>query len=955
MNFFRLIIISLFFSFQAYSQEFTIDSLEIEAHLQTDGSIEVTEKINFEFTKNNSQIIKLLPTQFHIRFIPDSLKSLRAEPTSSHFIKFYDIKVENFKYEIFETYNTLQINILSKDEYFAKKQKIIIHYKISSLINPYKKYDELEWQWIENNWNTEIKNLRLGFYLPRNTKIDKKNLLLQKNNRNSEDNFFYQTLENKIFIKSNFPLQKQENLTFRLKLPKNYIKSAYKIKNINRFIKINPNGSCNFIDSLEVVFTNFQNGFIYEIARFAKNKHEKTDIFLKFLTEKNPYKIQIREKSDTYQFHIGSATNEKFFSGKQIIRLEYQTWGNLISENELNYFSLNFPPFNALLEPINQNIFIQNNSYSNSYKIIKHEKLYSNYKIDTGIYRIKNLKYKALENLTLQLPKATIEKIPNTEILKNSQLYYTNNLNIRIKILRNKTVEVRKEIENFYFHSYKKGEIFPFEHKIPLKIFTTDFNFNSSNSFITSRNVLFTDIYKPYYSKIEFSANSLKKQNSNEITINWLAQYHNQTESKVYICTKIYDIVNQTDTGTFVNIPLLTQSNESVLQTNISIEFENVVNDEKMLFTILAEDTLFKINRFTFVNNTFNANLSLIKGQHTPFSIFIKIPDNYFNRFSLISEINLFLLNNTSLLLPILTLIILLIMNSLLKYLKSKPIIESSKIPTKLSLLEVDFLWNKKIKKGILLATILEWKLQNIIEINKTDTDFELLAINKLAKGKNKIEKTLYKKIFKNKKNISFQNDAKIISHALQKSFNQAIRYIKFNNFLTPGTLGFSKLLKLLALFFLFGSLIFFIQTFTLNQLAVSFFLTSTFLAAFDFIIPQKRHVKNRLHHELLAFSQFIQNTKNQEINTDYTTLTQYFLNGLTYAIVLNKTQNWIEKFENRTLISPFSNNEENAQNIANEYITLLNEIEAKLLNKKKSNFFKQKNKNEIWSPSKLF
>ncbi len=952
MNFFRLLIFSFFLSYQAYSQEFTIDSLEIEAHLQTDGSIEVTEKISFNFLKNNSQIIKLLPSQFHIRFIPDSLKSLRAEPTSSHFIKFYDINVENFKFETFETYNTLQINIFSKEKNFTKKQKIIIHYKISSLINPYNNYDQLEWQWIENNWNTEIKNVKLDFYLPRKTKIDKKNWQLQKNNRISEDDFIYQSIENKIIIKNNYPLKKQENFTFQLKLPKNYIKPAYQIENINRFIKINPNGSCNFIDSIEVVFTNFQNGFIYEIACFAKNKHEKTDIFLKFLTEKNPYKIQIRQKSDTYQFHIGSATDEKFFFGKQIIRLEYQTWGNLISENELNLFSLNFPPFNALLEPLNQNIIIQNNSYSNSYKIIKHEKLFSNYKIDTGIYRIKNLKYKALENLALQLPKATIEKIPNADILKNSQLYYTNNLNIRIKILKNKTVEVKKEIENFYFHSYKKGEIFPFEHKIPLKIFTNDFDYNSSKSFITSRNVLFTDVYKPYYSEIKYSSNCKRKQNSNELAINWLAEFNNQTESKVYISTKIYDIVNHTDSGTFVNIPLLTHSNESVLETNISIEFENDVNKEKLLFTILAEDTLFKINRFTFVDNALKTKLSLIKGQHTPFSILIKIPEDYFNHFSVSSEINLFLLNHAVLLLPAFSFVILLIIFILTKLALKKIINENSKIPKDLSLLETDFLWNNKIKKGILLLTLMQWKIQNFIEINKTDTDFELLTINKLATGKNKVEKTLYKKIFKNNKNISIQKDAKIITHALQKSFNQAIRYIKFNNFLTPGTLGFSKLLKLLALHFLIGSLAFFLQTFVLNQLTISLFFTSTFLAAFSFIIPKKRHVKNRLSYELLSFSQFIQSAKKQDINIDNLELTQYFLNGLLYAYVLNKTQNWIDKFENQSFISPFSNNKENAQTIANECINLLNQMETKLMHKKKILNFHQK---EIWSPSKFF
>ena len=944
------IFISLILNFSAIAEDFYIENFHVKIEILPDGSMEITEKINVNFTAARRGILRTIPFQYHISYLPDSLKSFRAEPTSSYFIKIYDLSVENRQFATTENYNNLEIKIGSPNKLVNGKQEYIIHYKVSGIVNPFSLYDEITWNIIGNEWNVPINKVNFEIHLKKAYALKKSDIQIVTGEKGQQNHDAIYTLNpSQLIGESTKILNPNEGISIALKFQKKYLQTAYKIEKIKSFVKINHNGSCNFVDSIEVNFNNFQNGFIYEIPKFITIENGKQqEIFLKFNTQKNKFKVTIKEKGDFYQFHIGSASNSPMLNGKQIIELQYQTWGSLYKQKNKNFFAWNFFTQSNENYPFDAHFSIKtdksvNLEQSKNLKNSKTKLIASKNKIDANF-----LKTNKPEEILLQLPENTIGNLPDSEIIKSATNYYIDNINVNIKIDNDKLIHFNEKIEINFFENYKKKQPFPLVYNLYRKIYYFDFQHFESRTIRTNRQSFFSDVYKPYYSNIEFSPNTFVNNFASEQQYTWYSELENQNNATMNIKYSVYDITTSTDSGIIVHIPILTNTCEPIKETFCSIELPKPIENEQINCYITYNDSLSKKIPFSIEKNKISLKLGLINAAQTPFAIAIRFPESVFTNISVSSEINLFLINNSTLLIPVFVFFVLLIIWLLIGKEIETTLVVQYHAPENVTPAEAGLLWDNKLHKRDLIALFYYWAAKNYITIIDDGHEISFKLLKNLPKTAKNFEKTIFNSIFYGKKETEIvqlsQFKGKFASK-LQKAFKQMVRHAKTNNFYTPGTYGFGQFLVALSIVTLISSGIVFLNEFRFNQLFISLLSSSIIVFFFGKIMPKRAHFGNKIYKHLIGFAEFIEIAEKERLETLISKNENYFSETIAFAIIMGKGKIWSEKFNELTINKPIDYGKNNlplsTSEFAKKTLNTMHKIEQ-VLNYNSSNSWKR-------------
>ena len=198
---------------KANSNEYTIDSYDIDMVVNENNTFEITEKITANFKVEKHGIYRKIPLYNKIER-NDGTKSKNRAWIS-------DISVSE-KYKVRKENGFVVIKIGSSDKTYTGQRSYTIKYTYDIGKDPLKNADELYFNLIGNQWDTSISNVSFKITMPK--AFDENLLGFSSGNVGSTDdsNVFYTVDENVISGYLTDTLDEEQGLTVRLTLPDGY-------------------------------------------------------------------------------------------------------------------------------------------------------------------------------------------------------------------------------------------------------------------------------------------------------------------------------------------------------------------------------------------------------------------------------------------------------------------------------------------------------------------------------------------------------------------------------------------------------------------------------------------------------------------------------------------------------------------------------------------------------------
>lgn len=199
------------------SGEYSIQSYNIEMSVNENNTFDITEEITAFFKKPKHGIFRKIPTKNRVERLDGT--------TSSNTAKISNISVSEQYTTSWETgYKVIKIG--SEDKEFVGTHKYTIKYTYDIGKDKLKEADELYYNLIGTEWDTDLNNITFKITMPKT--FDKSQLGFSSGPKGSTNssNIYYNVDENVIRGSVIGSLEKEEGLTIRLTLPEGYFIGA---------------------------------------------------------------------------------------------------------------------------------------------------------------------------------------------------------------------------------------------------------------------------------------------------------------------------------------------------------------------------------------------------------------------------------------------------------------------------------------------------------------------------------------------------------------------------------------------------------------------------------------------------------------------------------------------------------------------------------------------------------
>lgn len=205
----HLIIICLFlFSIVAMAnQNFYISNYGLNIKIDEKNKYEVSEKIDTVFTKPQRGIIRAIPSRYGSRNLDITDIVVSGDP---------------FSKKVFNTSTNLRIG--SANKFITGNKTYNISYKYDLGDDGYPNYDEVYFNIIGNEWDTNIDRVNFVIELPKSFDKSKINFTMGQYGSISKGSVTYEVQENKIIGYTTKRLRPGDALTIALPLPQGYFK-----------------------------------------------------------------------------------------------------------------------------------------------------------------------------------------------------------------------------------------------------------------------------------------------------------------------------------------------------------------------------------------------------------------------------------------------------------------------------------------------------------------------------------------------------------------------------------------------------------------------------------------------------------------------------------------------------------------------------------------------------------
>ena len=197
---------------------YIIDEYDIEMIVNENNIFEITENIEVTFDKPRHGIIRSIPTENAIERV-DGTKSKNT-------VQITDITVDEKKFTVDEKKGYKNIKIGDKNRTVEGRQEYTIKYKYNIGKDPIKNADELYFNLIGTQWDTEIKKVNFKIILPKEFEEEKIEFSIGKKGSINSNNIEYDITGMTITGSTLSKLEPNEGLTIRMTLPEGYFKGS---------------------------------------------------------------------------------------------------------------------------------------------------------------------------------------------------------------------------------------------------------------------------------------------------------------------------------------------------------------------------------------------------------------------------------------------------------------------------------------------------------------------------------------------------------------------------------------------------------------------------------------------------------------------------------------------------------------------------------------------------------
>jgi len=211
----QLTLIFIFFSFIISAQDFTITNFQIDLEVNADGSYDVEEIIDVNFSKKKRGIFREIENTYKLN-------------GGKMYLDIHNIKVDGHKSKVDKNKNKVKIRIGSPDKYVNGDQQYRISYKIKNGIITYPEHQELHYDLTGNGWNAPIDHVDFTIKLPKNITLQASDFKVTggREGQNLDVAEIRQVNPTTIQGRSTRPLNRYNGVTAAIKLPKRYLEVA---------------------------------------------------------------------------------------------------------------------------------------------------------------------------------------------------------------------------------------------------------------------------------------------------------------------------------------------------------------------------------------------------------------------------------------------------------------------------------------------------------------------------------------------------------------------------------------------------------------------------------------------------------------------------------------------------------------------------------------------------------
>lgn len=206
---------------QQNKYEYFLNSYDINIIVNDDNTLKITEKIGAYFNVKKHGIFRKIPFKNTITRLDGT--------TSKNRIKITDISV-NDEYQLYNEQGNKIIKIGNPSTTVEGQQNYTISYVYNLGKDPSKKYDELYFNLIGNEWDTSINNITFSITMPKEFDVTKLGFSSGTKGSINNKKVYYEVNDNVISGRFEGILNPKEALTIRLELPEGYfINASYNI------------------------------------------------------------------------------------------------------------------------------------------------------------------------------------------------------------------------------------------------------------------------------------------------------------------------------------------------------------------------------------------------------------------------------------------------------------------------------------------------------------------------------------------------------------------------------------------------------------------------------------------------------------------------------------------------------------------------------------------------------
>ncbi len=199
----------IFLSLNVSSQDFEIEQYDIAIQLKDDGSFDVTENIDVDFSKKMRGIFRTITTN-------------RDVGSQTQTVSISNINTGNTNRKITKKRNEVEIRLGSADKYVKGLQSYSISYTVKNGITPYDGHDEFYWSLMGNQWKENIKDVSFTIELPTDLELSPQDIAAFTDKQSSAQHANIQYKDRMIRGSSRGELGKGQGLTIAFKTPKGY-------------------------------------------------------------------------------------------------------------------------------------------------------------------------------------------------------------------------------------------------------------------------------------------------------------------------------------------------------------------------------------------------------------------------------------------------------------------------------------------------------------------------------------------------------------------------------------------------------------------------------------------------------------------------------------------------------------------------------------------------------------